>query len=116
MPHPTDPHPNTSGALLLWRRSLLALACAVPLLGAAWAADANTGETLGEVRKVDASGAKITLKHGEIKSIDMPPMTMMFRVKDKALLDGVNPGDKVRFTVEKIGGQYIITTLTPVGK
>ena len=41
------------------------------------------------MRKVDKAGGKLTLKHGEIKSLDMPPMTMVFEVKDKALLDTV---------------------------
>ena len=49
------------------------------------------------MRKVDKDAAKITLKHGEIKSLEMPPMTMVFNVKDKAMLDQLKAGDKVRF-------------------
>ena len=67
----------------------------------------------GEVRKIDKDAAKITLKHGELKSLDMPPMTMVFQVKDKALLDKVKPGDKVRFAAEKIGGQLTVTAIEP---
>ena len=65
----------------------------------------------GEVRKVDKAQGKITLKHGEIKSVDMPPMTMVFKVKDPAFLDRVKQGDKVEFSAEKIDGEYTITGL-----
>ena len=65
----------------------------------------------GEVRKVDKAQGKITLKHGEIKSIDMPPMTMVFKVKDPAILDRVKQGDKVEFSAEKIDGEYLVTGL-----
>lgn len=70
--------------------------------------------TEAEVRKVDKATKKITLKHGEIKNLDMPPMTMVFQVKDAALLDKVKAGDKVRFTADKVGGAYIVLTLEPV--
>jgi len=65
----------------------------------------------GEVRKVDEDAGKITLKHGPIKSMDMPAMTMVFRVRDAALLQRVKRGDKVRFDVQKIGGQYVVVKL-----
>ncbi len=64
-----------------------------------------------EVRKVDKPAGKITLKHGEIRNLDMPPMTMVFGVKDKALLDVAKTGDKVKFSAEKVGGQYIVTAI-----
>lgn len=67
----------------------------------------------GQVRKVDEDAGKITLKHGPITSMDMPPMTMVFRVKDAALLQGVKRGDTVRFDVQKIGGQYVVVKLEP---
>ena len=63
----------------------------------------------GEVRKVDRAQGKITLKHGEIKNLEMPPMTMVFRVTDPALLDRVKEGDKIGFSADKIGGQYTVT-------
>ena len=65
----------------------------------------------GEVRKVDKDGKKITLKHGEIKNLDMPGMTMVFQVKDAALLDKVQAGDKVRFRAEKAGGAIMVTDI-----
>jgi len=67
--------------------------------------------TDGEVRKVDAAQNKITLKHGEIKHLDMPPMSMVFQVKDPALLAKVKPGDKVRFSADKIDGVYTVTAI-----
>ena len=67
--------------------------------------------TEGEVRKVDKEQGKITLKHGEIKNLDMPGMTMVFRVKDAAILDQVKEGDQILFTAEKPGGQYTVTAI-----
>jgi Cu(I)/Ag(I) efflux system protein CusF len=69
--------------------------------------------TEAEVRKVDTAGGKLTLKHGEIRSMDMPPMTMVYRVKDPAMLSRLQAGDKVRFSAEKIGGQYTVTAIEP---
>ena len=67
----------------------------------------------GEVRKVDKSAQKITIKHGPLVSLDMPPMTMVFRVKDPALLDKVKAGDNVKFEAEKIGGAFTVTRIEP---
>jgi Cu(I)/Ag(I) efflux system periplasmic protein CusF len=67
--------------------------------------------TSAEVRKVDKDAKKITLKHGEIKNLDMPPMTMVFKVKDAAMLDKVQAGDKVMFNAEKIDGAYTVTVI-----
>jgi Cu(I)/Ag(I) efflux system periplasmic protein CusF len=66
-----------------------------------------------EVRKVDKDARKITLKHGEIKNLEMPPMTMVFQVKDAAVLDKVKQGDKVKFSAEKVNGAYTVTSLEP---
>jgi len=65
----------------------------------------------GEIRKVDKDAGKLTIKHGPIPSMDMPPMTMVYRVKDPAMLDQVKPGDRVKFSMESIGGQYTVTRL-----
>ena len=69
--------------------------------------------TDGEVRKVDLSAQKITLQHGEIKNLDMPPMRMVFQVKNPALLEKVKAGDKVKFVAEQIGGALVVTDLQP---
>ena len=76
---------------------------------------AQTGAAMadGEIRKVDREAQKITIRHGEIKNLDMPPMTMVFQVADPALLDKVKAGDKVRFSAEKSGGSYRVTGMEP---
>lgn len=70
----------------------------------------------GEVRKVDMGSKKITLKHGEIKNLDMPPMTMVFQVKDPAMLEKVKAGDKVQFTVDNVNGAMTVLTIEPAKK
>ena len=80
---------------------------------AAGANDAQLAMSEGEVRKLDKSAMKITLRHGEIANIGMPPMTMVFQAKDAALLNKVREGDKVRFRVEQQGGAYILTAIEP---
>ena len=67
----------------------------------------------GEVRKIDKEAGKITLRHGEIKHLAMPPMTMVFVARDKAMLEKVKPGDKVRFMTVHENGQMIVTDLQP---
>ena len=62
----------------------------------------------GEVRKVDKEAKKITLKHGEIKNLDMLGMTMAFPVKDATMLDKLKVGDKVQFKVVDDGGTLIV--------
>ena len=70
-----------------------------------------SGMTSGEVKKIDKTQMKITVKHEEIKSMDMPPMTMVFQVSDTKLLDTVRVGDKVLFQAEKRDGSMVITNL-----
>ncbi len=65
----------------------------------------------GEVRKVDKATGKISLRHGDIKNLDMPPMSMVFQVKDPALLNNVKAGDKVRFTADQINGDYTVMSI-----
>ena len=81
------------------------------LLGLAAASASAADLTDGEVRKVDKEARKITLKHGEIKNLDMPGMTMVFQVDNPALLDKVKAGDKVKFSAAKTGGAYVVTAL-----
>ncbi|MEQ1514965.1 MAG: copper-binding protein [Usitatibacteraceae bacterium] len=75
-----------------------------------------TQMTDGEVRKIDRDAKKITLRHGEIKDLDMPAMTMVFQVKDAVLLEKINVGDRVNFTAERVGGAIVIMTIEPVLK
>ena len=67
----------------------------------------------GEIRKVDKENGKVTINHGPIANLDMPPMTMVFRVKDPALLDRVKAGDAIRFKAEKLDGSYTLVELQP---
>ena len=68
----------------------------------------------GEVRKVDKDAKKLTIRHGPLPQLDMPtPMTMVYQVKDPALLDKVKPGDKIKFVAEKIGGAFTVISIDP---
>lgn len=75
---------------------------------------ADAAMTAGEVRKIDKENLKITLKHGDIKNLDMPAMTMVFKVKDAALLDKVQVGGAVRFVAEKAAGALVVTAIEAV--
>ena len=92
----------------------VAFATAVPAPASAVSHQgAMTGFTDGEVRKVDKAGGKVTLKHGPIANLQMAPMTMVFRVKEPAMLDRVKEGDKVKFNAEKVQGAYTVTEMAP---
>ena len=96
------------------RHTVLALAAAF-MLGAAAHAQPAAGDPAsaelsdGEVRKVDKENRKLTLKHGPLKSLDMPAMTMVFQVSDPSMLDKLRAGDKVRFRAEKQDGKFTVT-------
>jgi Cu(I)/Ag(I) efflux system protein CusF len=88
----------------------------VPVSGVyAQAAQANVNTTgsmsSGEVKKIDKSAGKMTIKHGPLKNLGMDGMTMVFRAKDPAMLDQVNVGDKIYFVAEKADGQLTVTRL-----
>lgn len=74
---------------------------------------ASASMTDGEIKKVDQSTGKVTIKHGEIKHMDMPGMTMVFVVKDKALLDKTAIGAKIQFMVMSESGQMVVTDIQP---
>ena len=77
-------------------------------------ASTSADMTDGEIRKVDKDNKKITIKHGEIKNLDMPGMTMVFQVKDPAMLDKVQAGDKVRFKAISDNGKLTVTDIQTV--
>ncbi len=86
------------------------------LVAAAYSAFAQTpaataGTTEADVRSIDRDARKLTLRHGEIANLGMPPMTMVFQVRQPALLDNLKSGDRVRVTVEKNGNAFIVTDL-----
>ncbi len=70
--------------------------------------------TDGEVKKVDKDAGKLTIKHGPLTNLDMPGMTMVFRVKDPAMLDQVKERDKIRFVADRVNGAITVVELKPV--
>jgi Cu/Ag efflux protein CusF len=77
-------------------------------------AAASAALTDGEVRKVDKAAGKLTIKHGPMPKFDMPAMTMAYRVKDKAMLDQLKPGDKIKFDADGVGGEFTVLRLEKV--
>ena len=73
------------------------------------AASVNAEMTEGVVRKVDRDVKKLTMRHGPIKNLDMPEMSMVFRVTDPKMLEGLKPDAKVRFRADRIDGQITVT-------
>ncbi|MBC7685763.1 MAG: copper-binding protein [Bdellovibrionales bacterium] len=65
----------------------------------------------GEIKKIDKSAAKLTVQHGPLQNLNMPGMTMVFKVKDTAMLENVKVGDKINFVAEKINGSLTLTQL-----
>ena len=75
------------------------------------AAAASAALTEGEVLRIDKAAGTATIKHGPMPKLDMPPMTMPYRVKDKAMLERLKPGDKIRFDVDAVGGVFTVLRL-----
>lgn len=97
--------------------ALVATGAAFPAIAKAQAqAQAQAMDmTEGEIRKIDKENKKLTIKHGEIRNLQMPGMTMVFQVKDAAVLEQVKVGDKVRFKVERGPTGLLVTDLQPGG-
>ena len=94
------------------RKFIAALAMAGGVaLGGTSIAFAQAVPADGQVTKIDESAGKITLKHGPIKNLDMDSMTMVFRVKDPAMLKTVKVGDKVKFEAERVDGAITVTKI-----
>jgi Cu(I)/Ag(I) efflux system protein CusF len=93
-------------------KARLALALAAILL-ASGAGAQQAPQSEGEVRKVDVATGKVTLRHGPLANLDMPPMTMVFTATDPKLLQGLKQGDKVRFTADKKDGTYLVIAIEP---
>ncbi len=76
----------------------------------------GSGETMasGVVRKVDKDAGKVTIRHGPIENLGMPQMTMVFRVKDPAMLDRLKEGDEIRFIADKVNGAFTVMRFEPV--
>ena len=65
----------------------------------------------GEIKKINRDSKKMTIKHGDIKSLDMPGMTMVFQIRDTSLLETFKAGDKVKFVIEKLDGAFVVTSM-----
>lgn len=93
----------------------LVIAVAIGLIASHAAVPALVeGHSTGEVRKVDRDAAKVTIKHGPLKNLDMPAMTMVFQVKDKTMLDGLKAGDKINFVADKVNGAFTVMQIESV--
>lgn len=91
-----------------------ALVLSALLVAPAWSQTSTTpGLADGEVRKIDKEAGKITIKHGEIKHMEMPPMTMVFVARDKALLDTTSVGAKIQFIAISDNGRMTVTHIEP---
>jgi Cu/Ag efflux protein CusF len=98
--------------MIKFARALIAAAAvAIPAAYADTAADAREALSEGEVRKVDKDAKKITIKHGPLVNLDMPAMTMVFQVKEPAMVEQVKAGEKVKFRAEKVGATYVLTRI-----
>ncbi|MDR2450936.1 MAG: copper-binding protein [Candidatus Accumulibacter sp.] len=76
-------------------------------------APAESGLVNGVVKKIDKAGGKVTLAHGPLSNLNMPAMTMVFRVKDAAWLDRMRVDDRIRFVADSIGGTLTIVRFEP---
>lgn len=96
------------------KKALTALLSAVLLMATASVfAQTALPQVNAEVRKVDPDAQKITLKHAEIPNLEMSAMTMVFRVKDPALLQKAKAGDQVKVTVDKVEGALTVMSMEP---
>ena len=96
-----------SGYLLGYLRAYLRVSAGVLLIVLASAAQAQWAN--GEIRRIDTPNLRLTIKHGEIKALDMPPMTMVFYVKDPVLLQGLAVQDTIEFQASLEGTKYYLT-------
>jgi Cu(I)/Ag(I) efflux system protein CusF len=78
-------------------------------------ASVNAEMTEGVVRKVDRQAKKLTMRHGPIRNLDMPEMSMVFRVTDPKMIEGLEPDAKVRFRADRIDGQITVTHMEAAG-
>jgi Cu/Ag efflux protein CusF len=92
---------------------LTGLAIATPIHAQLVTPPAATATVMsdGVVRKIDAANGKLTLRHGPLVNLDMPGMTMVFRVRSSELLSGIKVGDAVKFHAEYVDGVFIVTAL-----
>ena len=93
------------------QKALGAVAAAAALALFSCAALAQSASADGEIRKIDAKAGRVIIKHGEWKGMNMQAMTMVFRVRDAAVLNGLKVADTVRFVIEKDGADYVVIAI-----
>lgn len=79
--------------------------------GAKQSADVKNAMSHGEIKKVDTAGGKLTIKHGPLENLGMEGMTMVFKVKDPAMLSQVKVGDKIDFVADEVNGALTVVKL-----
>jgi Cu/Ag efflux protein CusF len=104
----TDQPPHGSGPLDRTGAPAPQVQAAAPAQPAAPAPTSQLPMVSGTVEKVDTGAGKITIDHGAIPNLNMDAMTMVFRVQDPALLQGVKAGDKVQFQADRVNGQISV--------
>lgn len=82
------------------------------MMAGAVASAAPSGPVQGEVRRIDAAASKVTLKHGPIRELELPAMTLVYVVQDAKLLENLKAGDTVRFTADKVDGRYTVLSIS----
>jgi Cu(I)/Ag(I) efflux system periplasmic protein CusF len=97
------------------RKTALMIAGLLALSAAPDTAIAQSAMVDGQVTKIDADQGKITLRHGPIKNLEMDSMSMVFRVKDPAMLKQVKVGDKIKFEADRVDGQITVTKIQKAG-
>ena len=75
--------------------------------------DQSSDLTSGEIQKIDKDTGRLTIRHGEIRNLGMPAMTMVFATKDKSMADKVRTGDKIRFKAVNENGKLVVTDIAP---
>lgn len=121
-PHMAHVKPGASGEIV-WQFTQpgeFRFACLVPghfeagMVGKVTVRSATAApQAEGEVRRIDREQGKLTLRHGPLQNLEMPAMTMVFRVADPKMLDSLKEGDKVRFAAERINGTVTVTVIQP---
>ena len=74
-------------------------------------ADEDLPKVLGEIRKIKLKSGKITIKHEPIPNLDMPGMSMVFRVEEGVDISEFKKGDSVEFTVVDKDGKMVIMSI-----
>ena len=92
----------------LMKSILLSLAIATATTTGAFA---ETVYTKGVVKKAAADKGKVTIIHEELVNLDMPAMTMVFRVADDAMFEYLKPGEDIEFVADRVNGNLTVTEL-----